>query len=440
MGVRAAGMPLDGSRTVLIGYGEEALWNERLLLHDVGDGSWVVLTLDEDMFVEDLSRADSLRICGPNRELPRGIGNGQSYRFGGAWYTPDELEVLREEARLLAMVKPAGAADSEGQGVTRRRVPAGGGVLVPDEPVEPVGMLVDDSERNIGRGRTPPRREDGSEWVIISGGEFFGRTVKAGSIRVELEDLALADLGLQVVTCQRMKKDLVEGMLESLCDTWRETLGRRQQRDMGRILSDSLGAAPVLGGEGGLSESDARVLPVQRDEMTQERWRDWKSLAGMIGEPLFPDWPLEGPRTTKWLVKEIAKSGEGPLQHHQRWKTHLRTDDGDRSVHEHELLCMTLEISGCYDQLDLSALAGMELVSRRLQLIEKSKAAGGAAAYEGAKFFVGYQKTKTLVAPELGRHVAHKLQEEVSVMKERRKHAEERGLARGPPAKGGKTT
>ena len=48
---------------VLIGHAGEALWHERLLLHDVGDGCWVVLTPDEDMFIEDLSRADSLRIC-----------------------------------------------------------------------------------------------------------------------------------------------------------------------------------------------------------------------------------------------------------------------------------------------------------------------------------------------------------------------------------------
>ena len=27
-------------------------------------------------------------------------------------------------------------------------------------------------------------------------------------------------------------------------------------------------------------------------------------------------------------MKEIAKSGGGPLQHHQRWKTQLRADDG----------------------------------------------------------------------------------------------------------------
>ena len=175
--------------------------------------------------------------------------------------------------------------------------------------------------------------------------------MKAGSIRVEFEDLDLADIGLLVVTCQRVKKELVEGISGSLCDTWRETLGRRQQRDMGRFLSDSLGAASALGGEGGLSESDARVLLVQRDETMSERCRDWKSLAGMISEPLFHDWPPEGPRTTKWLVKETAKSGEGPLQHHQRLKTQLSAGGWDRPAHEHELLCMTLELSGCYDQL-----------------------------------------------------------------------------------------
>ena len=78
-------------------------------------------------------------------------------------------------------------------------------------------------------------------------------------------------------------------------------------------------------------------------------------------------------------MKGMAKSGGGSLQHHQKWKTQLRVGDGDRSAHEHELLCMTLELGGCYDQLDLSALAGMELVLRRLQLFEESKAAGGAA-------------------------------------------------------------
>ena len=79
---------------MLIGYAGEALWHERLLLHDLKSESWVVLTPDEDMYIEDLSRADSLRICGPNRQLPRGIGNCEWYRFGGPRYTEVEMENL----------------------------------------------------------------------------------------------------------------------------------------------------------------------------------------------------------------------------------------------------------------------------------------------------------------------------------------------------------
>ena len=66
-------------------------------------------------------------------------------------------------------------------------------------------------------------------------------------------------------------------------------------------------------------------------------------------------------------------------------------------------------------------------------------AAGGSTIYEDAKFFVGYRRSGALVAPELGRHVANKLQEVVSVMKERREHVEERGLFRAQSTKDGKT-
>ena len=160
----------------------------------------------------------------------------------------------------------------------------------------------------------------------------------------------------------------------------------------------------------------------------------------MISESLFPDWWLAGPRITKLLVKEIVKSGGGSLHHHQRWKTQSRADDGDRSIHEHELLCMTLELSGCYDQLDLSALAGIELTVRSLQLIEESEAAGGSVGFEGTKLFVKYRRSGTLVSSGLGRHLTSKLQEEVSIMKERRKHIEERDLNRVLSTKDGKTS
>ena len=45
--------------------------------------------------------------------------------------------------------------------------------------------------------------------------------------------------------------------------------------------------------------------------------------------------------------------------------------------------------------------------------MEVSEANGGAAAYERAKIFVGYRQPG-MWSPEHGRHVASKLQEEVS--------------------------
>ena len=173
-------------------YADEALWHERLLLHDLVNGSWVIQTLDEDMYVEDLSRADSLCICGPNRQLPRGIGNGESYRFGGPWYTDVELEALRDEARQLPLVVPGRGPSVDGQRVARRRVNEKGRVvyLVDNHESRDVIVAVEPAEQaEYPPERIPPRPSVEGVWVVISGGKFFGRILKHTSIRVEVDDL-----------------------------------------------------------------------------------------------------------------------------------------------------------------------------------------------------------------------------------------------------------
>ena len=87
---------------------------------------------------------------------------------------------------------------------------------------------------------------------------------------------------------------------------------------------------------------------------------------------------------------------------------------------------MTLELSGCYDQLDPSALAGMEWVVRRLhssskrarRLVElrRMRERGSLQVIEEQELWWHLNWADT---------VANKLQEELSVVKERRKHAEE---------------
>ena len=89
-------------------------------MHDLKNGSWVILTSDDVLCIEEQRRADSLRICGSNQQLPRDIDNDESYRFGGPGYTEVELEILRDEARQLALVVPGRDANVEGQRVARR--------------------------------------------------------------------------------------------------------------------------------------------------------------------------------------------------------------------------------------------------------------------------------------------------------------------------------
>ena len=129
-----------------------------------------------------------------------------------------------------------------------------------------------------------------------------------------------------------------------------------------------------------------------------------------------------------WLDRVVAAEGGAATAAEDASKETdavgtAKVDDGDRSAHEHECLCLVLELGGCYDQLDGGSLAALEVVARRPQLIEESKSSGGVAAYEGAKYFMGYRRGGTLLAPSLSEHVSKKLQEEVSIMKERRKHA-----------------
>ena len=94
-----------------------------------------------------------------------------------------------------------------------------------------------------------------------------------------------------------------------------------------------------------------------------------------------------------------------------------------------------LEVAACYDQLDIGSLASVEVLCRRLQLLEEVKAGGGMAAFEGAKHFLGYRRAGPLLAPApaLSNHVSSQLSGQVAIMKEFRKYGVEKKLVRDKP-------
>ena len=175
------------------------------------------------------------------------------------------------------------------------------------------------------------------------------------------------------------------------------------------------------------------------------RYRGFEASVTEMREEEYDDWPLEGPRTTKWLCLSMGRSAPSPVARHHRWLRDAEIPNGDRSRHEHHILSWMLETAVCYDCLQVSNLAAFEILARRLQHIEQAHVENPLApCYGGAEHYLGSPERRggALLAPGLALHVAGRLRDEAAIEKERRKAQEMRSLPRGEPkggdSKGGK--
>ena len=305
-------------------------------------------------------------------------------------------------------------------------------------PARKIPVKTKADERFSGGGRWPPSPAGKGVWLLAEGPDIGKEVDLVAGVMVCLGRRGLYTAATEVLEiCWIPLAELPEHSKKVKADAG--TPAKKPDDGAGGsglvALKAALKAADGADGDDDGS-GDARILPIKRDEESGERWRDFRSVAQTSHMQEFADWPLDGPRTALWLCKEIAKSGGGPVQHHTRWRTAYRVEEADRACHEHEFLCTLLEVAGSYDQLDLGCLASMETVCRRLQLLEETKAGGGMAAFEGAKHFLGYRRTGPLLAPSLSNHVSSQLSQQVSIMKEMRKHADEKKLSRDKPGKG----
>ena len=69
-------------------------------------------------------------------------------------------------------------------------------------------------------------------------------------------------------------------------------------------------------------------------------------------------------------ARYLDRRGGGPLDHHQWWKANhaLRADDW--GVAEHETGLRAIELAGGYDGVDITNVASLEVLMRRVQLVE----------------------------------------------------------------------
>ena len=162
------------------------------------------------------------------------------------------------------------------------------------------------------------------------------------------------------------------------------------------------------------------------------------------------DWPVDGPRSTLWVLGFLAKfSGGGPEAYHRWWRSITRLTMADWGVPEHFQICRYLQLGGEWDQLDLGNLAMAEAITRRLQLIEyqyreraresqRGGAQGGAASSavtglgmmgpEEADLFDGVGRIHSVVcvAPPLVEWISAELRKTAEIDKAARKAREEK--------------
>jgi hypothetical protein len=156
---------------------------------------------------------------------------------------------------------------------------------------------------------------------------------------------------------------------------------------------------------------DVRVLEVDYDAQGT-RYKPWKTVCAESVAHHFRDWPLDGPLTAHSVMKHIEKYGPMPTQWIESWARRKHVASTDRAYHELMLLGEAFEAFGCYDQVNMPSLAGIEILMRRFQTILEAHAVPGAKPnYAMAASYSGVALLEDGVSPELRTYGARRLKE-----------------------------
>lgn len=143
-----------------------------------------------------------------------------------------------------------------------------------------------------------------------------------------------------------------------------------------------------IAGEDRFAGEDVRTLCVKFGP-NGERSRNFQDTVLEMVQVEYDDFPLE-PRTALAYARAVASVAESSFAQHLSWVAQSRIPDGDRAVHENEVLSRAIDLAVCYDSLNISNLASFELLIRRKQLLAEAHAYNPSApSYEGADHFLG---------------------------------------------------
>ena len=302
-----------------------------IVLPDGANRYWVVSPL-LDMFPLILRRPPlvGMRLLPPSRDLPAGIsldevemvdGDGE---FGG--FSAEELDQYEAEARVLAEAAAP--------------------------PVAPtVSPAVDGEVASIYKGAIP---DEGRFWIVAVPPP--GSTLKVGDVLNVPTGIVLESSSAYI---------RVQGVEQKVYCKYIEASERRQ------VVTGLMDGFRKTEASGDLKmpgvADDARTLPIAHRALTGERHLASDVGTNSMSEQQFDDWPVEGPRTTKWLCTGMVRSSPTPTSRHHRWVRDAEIPASDRSRYEHAILSEIIEKAVSYDALQISNLASFEVLSRRLR-------------------------------------------------------------------------
>ena len=397
-------MPLIKGQSVLIQYDENGRWKERVVIRHIRGHEYWVASPEYELFPATLQTPPlrQMRLLPPSRSVPMGIAESECDLVSTdsvlEFFTNEELDAFERE--VIALM---GLADA------------------PDEEVVEHTPASSSTECTIFKGAAP---ESGYVWLV--GLPPPGSGLGIGDM-LNVPAAAEPDGSPCFLRIAGVEEKVLCHYVEA-STRWDFVHERIENMRTFKPSKDLMGIPPL--------GADARVLPVVRREHTGERFRAFGQSLHLFTEEDYDDWPIEGPRTTKWLCLQIVKSAPAPVARHHRWLRDADIPGTDRARFEHHILSEILERAVEYDGLQVSNLASFEMLSRRLQHIEQAHVENSQAPdYSGAEHFLGSSEKKggALIAPGLSLHVATRFRDEASIAKEQRKARESRRPAAAAP-------
>ena len=449
----------------LLWYSDDHVWHEALCGLVVGGVSVVMLTPDDDLYIEDISCRGvdgpiKIRSMGPNNTIPSGL-RGRVYRFRER-ITDDLIKSTLRRSLSLAETElgesfenPPAVYNARGEEVDVNDF-FGGSFVRRRQTVVKAGESATPTRLHPKNAVAVTPALGDHVWVAAEplGGLTLGQEV---SLSLE-NDVQVGDrtaLTLRAGQWVKVEMISVQDAVE-FANKRRELFAYANVSGSGECPADlpraKAEAAPKKGDEGD-EDGEVRTLWVDFDEHG-ERFKRWRDVCRECFTASFEEKPVEGPMTALHLIKHAERHGGDPRLWMQLWLRAKRLEGTDRTYHELKTLVDVLYFAGCYDQLNIPSLISMEVVCRRIQAILDAYANPAKPSWENAKIFTGQGTPEDIVSPTFRSYATKKNKDELELLQARQKVRELRGgyasslddsagdtmdaLPSKPPAKGPK--